>query len=463
MSFSESPSGLSGAGPSAAPPPLAAPRLLVIGCGGIGGVIAAHLFEQGHDVTAYTTNPLIADAINAGGFRVRGEASPGTVRGRAVREIAPGTEPFDYVLLATQPPQVEEAARSVVEHLAPTGAMVCFQNGLCEERIAAIAGPERTFGGIVAWGASMVEPGVYDRTSSGGFVLGRLDGEGDVRLDELARILEAVGPTTVTNNLAGARWSKLAINCAISSLGTIGGDRLGALMRHRFVRRLGLEIMTEVVQVARATGVRLEKVAGTLDLEWIALTDAERAAVGGSPSLFAKHALLLAVGARYRRLRSSMLAAIERGRPAAIDFLNGEVTTRGEALGVPTPINAAVRERVLAIAAGKQKPGLALLRALYEQTRDLVGAPPATAASMAPPPATGSTPPPATRSVPPPATGAAPSATGSTPPPATESAPPAAAERASSNGGAVESAAVAASTASSTAEDAHGDAERPIG
>ncbi|WP_437305665.1 ketopantoate reductase family protein [Sorangium sp. So ce388] len=351
-----------------------APRLLVVGCGGIGGIVAAHLFEQGHDVTAFTTNPVIADAINAAGFRVRGEASPGTVRGRAACELGQDTRPFDYILLATQPPQVEEAARGVVAHLAPAGAMICLQNGLCEERIARIAGPERTFGAIVAWGASMVEPGVYDRTSSGGFVLGRLDGASDARLHELARILEAIGPTTVTDNLAGARWSKLAINCAISSLGTIGGDRLGALLRHRFVRRLALEIMTETVHVSRAVGVRLEKVAGTLDLDWIALTDAERVAAG-SPGLFAKHALLLAVGARYRRMRSSMLAAIERGRPPAVDFLNGEVASRGAALDIATPINAAVREEVLAIAARKRKPSLESLRALFDRTRGLVGAP----------------------------------------------------------------------------------------
>ncbi|WP_437287050.1 ketopantoate reductase family protein [Sorangium sp. So ce406] len=364
-----------------------APRLLVVGCGGIGGIIAAHLVEQGHDVTAFTTNPIIADAINAVGFRVRGEASPGTVRGRAVRELGPDTRPFDYVLLATQPPQVEEAARSVVAHLAPTGAMICLQNGLCEERVARIAGPERTFGGVIAWGASMVEPGVYDRTSSGGFVLGRLDGASDPRLHELARILEAIGPTTVTDNLAGARWSKLAINCAISSLGTVGGDRLGALLRHRFVRRLALEVMTETVQVSRAAGVRLEKVAGTLDLDWVALTDAERSAVG-SPGLFAKHALILAVGARYRRMRSSMLAAIERGRPPAVDFLNGEVVTRGAALDIATPINAAVREEVLAIAARQRKPSLSLLRALFDRTRELAGAPPSAGApSTRPPPA----------------------------------------------------------------------------
>lgn len=382
MSFIDSSAGERAPGSSPARAS-SAPRILVVGCGGIGGIVAAHLVEQGHDVTAFTTNPIIADAINAVGFRVRGEASPGTVRGRAVRELGPDTRPFDYVLLATQPPQVEEAARGVVAHLAETGAMICLQNGLCEERIARIAGPERTFGAIVAWGASMVEPGVYDRTSSGGFVLGRLDGAGDPRLHELARILEAIGPTTVTDNLAGARWSKLAINCAISSLGTIGGDRLGALLRHRFVRRLALEIMTETVQVSRALGVRLEKVAGTLDLDWIALTDAERTAAG-SPGLFAKHALLLAVGARYRRMRSSMLAAIERGRPPAVDFLNGEVVTRGAALHVATPINAAVREEVLAIAARKSKPSVSLLRALFDRTRELAGAPPSSRPPTAP-------------------------------------------------------------------------------
>ena len=358
------------------------PRLLIVGCGGIGGVVAAYLFEQGHDVTALTTNAQIAEAINVHGLRVRGESAPGTVRGRAVRALPTGAPPFDYILLATQPPQVEQAARDVLAHLAPDGAMVCFQNGLCEERVARIAGHERTVGAIVAWGASMVEPGVYDRTSAGGFVLGRLDGAPDYRLDELSRILECIGPTSITENLIGARWSKLAINCAISSLGTVGGDRLGVLLRHRFVRRLALEIMTETVAVARAARVRLEKVSGTLDLDWIALTDTERQAIG-SAGLVAKHALLLAVGARYRRMRSSMLAAIERGRTPAIDFLNGEVITRGAELGVPAPVNAAVRDEVLAIAARRHSPSLELLRDLYDRTRDLAGAPPGPPSSVA--------------------------------------------------------------------------------
>ncbi len=349
-------------------------RFLVVGCGGIGGLVAAHLFAHGHDVTVLTTNTQIASAINSNGFRLLGDERVNAVRGKAETALAPNTRPFDYILLATQPPQVEDAARDVLPFLGERGAMVTFQNGLCEERIAKIAGPDRTLGGVVAWGASMHEPGVYERTSPGGFVLGRMDGAADERLEPLAMALGSIGETIVSNNLAGARWSKLAINCAITSLGALGGERLGVLMRHRFIRRLALEIMTEVVLTSRASNVRLEKVSGTLDLDWIALTNEERTAVG-STGLFAKHAILIAVGTRFRKMRSSMLAAIERGRPPAVDFLNGEITRRGQAYGISTPINSAIQAEVHAVAAKRKTPSIDLCRALYDNTRHLVNAP----------------------------------------------------------------------------------------
>ncbi|MBX3131445.1 MAG: 2-dehydropantoate 2-reductase [Polyangiaceae bacterium] len=345
------------------------PRILIVGCGAIGGVIAGTLLEQGGDVSVLTTNPRIAQVLRDRGVSLRGDDAPEGGKLSAVYErLEPGGPRFDLVLLATQPPQVEEAARAALGALAEQGAMVCFQNGLCEERVAKLAGEARVVGAVVAWGASMLEPGVYERTSAGGFTLGRLDGTKSAALEALALALEAVGPVTLTDNLRGARWSKLAINAAISTLGTIGGDRLGTLMRYRHVRRLALDIMTETVEVARREQVKLEKVSGTLDLEWIALTDAERAA-SGSPGLLAKHTLLLAVGARYRRLRSSMLSAIERGRPPAVDFLNGEIVERAVRYELPAPVNAMARDWVWAIARGELKPAHDRLRELYEATR----------------------------------------------------------------------------------------------
>ena len=336
-------------------------RFLVMGCGAVGGVVASHLLESDQDVVAYSSNGAIADAVEARGFQLRGEGAPRTVQGRITREVPRG--PFDVVVLATQPNHVEVAAQSALPSLADDGVMLCLQNGLCEPRVARIAGAARTIGAVVAWGAAMPEPGLYDRTAAGGFTLGRIDGSSDARMQEVARVLECIGPTEITPNLTGKRWSKLAINCNVSSLGTLGGDRLGALLQHRFVRRLGLEVMTEVVHVARREQVKLEKVSGTLDLEWIALTEDERRA-SGSPSLLAKHALLYAVGLRFRRMRSSMLAAIERGREPSVDYLNGEVVDLGRKHGVPTPLNARVRDLVWEVARGKRKPGMDLLREL---------------------------------------------------------------------------------------------------
>jgi len=345
-------------------------RILVVGAGGIGGVLTSYLVEQGRRVSCVARRKEIASALRERGPVLRDEHGEREIRGELeVHLEAPASGEFDFVLLATQPDQVEEAARGARHLLAKDGAMVCFQNGLCEERIARIAGGERVLGGIIAFGASAPEPGVYERTSSGGFMLGRLDGRlDDPRLERLATALEAVGPVDLTANLRGARWSKLALNCAISSLGTIAGERLGPLVLHRFARRLALEVMTEAVHVARAEKVRLQKVSGTIDLEWVALTDAERSAPA-SPSLLAKHALLLAVGARYRRLRSSMLAALERGREPPVDFLNGEVVERARRHGISVPLNEAVVEAVKAIHRRHRSPSMDSLRALFDETR----------------------------------------------------------------------------------------------
>ncbi|MCX5744912.1 MAG: ketopantoate reductase family protein [Proteobacteria bacterium] len=333
------------------------PRILVMGAGGIGGFVAATLTEIGAAVTAVSTNASIRAAVDATGYRVVDEGEEHTVRGW-VSQAPEGR--YDLCILATQPPNVEEAARTALPHLNPDAAVVVLQNGLCEERIAAIVGEERVVGGIVAWGASMTEPGRYERTAAGGFTLGRLSGVVDADVRKIAELLEAVGPTTTTTNLRGARWSKLALNCAVSTLGTLAGEKLGPIVRVRKYRRLALELMTEAVQVARAEGVELEKVSGTLDLNWIALTEADRAA-RLSASLTAKHALLLAVGLRYRRMRSSMLAAIERGRTPAIDFLNGEVVARGKKHDLPTPFNQRAVDAIWDIANGKASSSRATL------------------------------------------------------------------------------------------------------
>src|SRR5438067_11595020 len=139
----------------------AQPRILVMGAGGIGGIVAATLTEVGSAVTAVSTNATIRAAVDRAGFRIVDEGEERAVRGW----IAPAPEgKYDLCVLATQPPNVEDAARAALPHLAEDARVVVLQNGLCEESVAAIVGEPRVVGAIVAWGASMSVPGSYERT-----------------------------------------------------------------------------------------------------------------------------------------------------------------------------------------------------------------------------------------------------------------------------------------------------------
>jgi 2-dehydropantoate 2-reductase len=346
-------------------------RIAVIGCGGIGGVVAATLTRAGADVTPIVGNPAIAKALVEHGYRVREldgtEWSVATKRA-PILEAKDAAAPFDLAIVATQSTTLEKALAGARGQLADGAWVVTCQNGLPEDRARAVVGAMDGDGGggvvgcVVGWGASMIDPGLYKRTSKGGLTL-----EGGPGAAGLAPLLLAASPVVIAEDFAGVRWSKLAINCVTTTLGAIGGVALGRLLSHRPVRRLALEVFAEVAAVAAASGVRVQPVGGTLDIDKIAINEAERHLAFGSPALAYKHSVLLAVGFKYRRLRSSMLYALERGRPPEIDFLNGEIVRRGAQLGVPTPVNAALVETVRAIEARRLTSSVAVLRALHDR------------------------------------------------------------------------------------------------
>lgn len=245
-------------------------RIGVIGLGAIGGVVVRRLGVP-VDVAAR-----------------RGERLPAAA--------------YDFILLCTRTQDLEGALRPAAPLLAPDGAVVCLQNGLPEERAARLVGPARVLGAVIGWSAS---PG-GEVTGRGRFTLGGLS----PRLQQAAELLQRVFPVKVTQNLAGARWSKLALNCALSTLGGCSGLSLGELAARREVRALALRVVAEVVEVASERGVRMEAVSGLrpdLLVRW--------------PLSLQHLAVWLAVRGRTRQ-RTGMIALLEQGRPSGIDDLN---------------------------------------------------------------------------------------------------------------------------------------------
>src|SRR5512143_3468579 len=108
------------------------PRVLVMGAGSIGGIVAATLTEIGSAVTAVSTNEGIRSAVDRSGYRIVDEGEERVVRGW----VSPAPEgKYDLCVLATQPPHVEDAARTALPHHAQDARVVGLQNGLCEDRV----------------------------------------------------------------------------------------------------------------------------------------------------------------------------------------------------------------------------------------------------------------------------------------------------------------------------------------
>ncbi|HEX7125388.1 MAG TPA: ketopantoate reductase family protein [Thermodesulfobacteriota bacterium] len=336
----------------------------VVGCGAVGGVLGAHLTRsasQGEPGSGEDLRPWLVcrpgshlDAIRAqGGLRVRGPDYEGVVPVRVAAGVAevpgaPGT-----VLLAVKAGDVEAACRELVPRLEPRSMVVSLQNGLCEERIAAVVGRERTIGAIVGWGATLARPGEVVQTSRGHTTIGELDGTVTPRLRALEALLEVVEPVRVSTNILGALWTKLIINSATSTLGAVTGLTLGEMLSKPVVRWVARHLVAESVRVADAEGIRLEPFGGRVDLRRVAWRAG--GGIGAWWHNLAGGAALRLAANRYRGLRSVMLQDLDRGRRTEVDDFNGVLVARGAARGVPTPLNAALVEMVHEIERGERQ------------------------------------------------------------------------------------------------------------
>ena len=323
-------------------------RLAVVGAGAIGGIVAAFLSRQGWDLELVTKHAQIAEQAAYPGlsvFGVRGELRAPV---KAVTQIGQLTGSKDVVLLATKATEAQEAAMALLPFLHGESLVVSLQNGICEEALAEVLGRSRVVGCVVGWGATMHGPGRLEMTSTGEFVLGCLDNRPEPRLNDLAEMLSAIVPARVSDNILGELYGKLIVNSCINSLGALTGLYLGQMLAQARARRLFEAIMREAMAVALAMGLTVAPGGGG-KLDYYRFLDG-----GGALARLRRDLTIRVVGFKYRRLKSSTLQSLERGRPSEIDYLNGYICRKGDELGMPTPVNDPVVALVKEIESGQR-------------------------------------------------------------------------------------------------------------
>ena len=324
-------------------------RIAIYGAGSLGTVMGAFLARSGVSADLVNRNRAHIEALRKNGARITGTVEMTVPVTALLPEEMTGV--YDIIFLMTKQLDNAKTVTFLRNYLAEDGVIVTLQNGIPEDSIAEIVGPERTAGCTVEWGATLVGPGKSRLTSDPAglsFHMGSMPGLSDEKLLQVKSVLEKMCPVEIETNLPGARWSKLLINATFSGLGTVMGCTFGEVTKNPVSRDLAARCMKEVIGVGRAAGVTFAPVQGkniTALFDWS----------GPVKKAFSKLIMPIAMK-KHAAIEPSMLQDLKKGKPCEIDAINGVVCAWGKKKGIPTPVNDRIVEIVHEIQDGKRKP-----------------------------------------------------------------------------------------------------------
>ncbi len=297
-----------------------------MGAGAVGGYFGALLHRGGLDVTLIARGRHL-EAIKAHGLRIKSIQGDLTVPAKVVGDPR-AVGPVDLILFCVKSYDTESAARQCLPIVHASTAILSLQNGVDnEEKIAMVAGGEKVLGGVAYIGAAVSEPGVIVQTAEGRIVFGEMHGGISEQVRRLEQTFRDAGfPAEVSSNIKAILWGKLCWNAAFNALNTLVGGEVRLLVERPETRRLARQVMEEVQAVAIANGVPLSDDLVERLLQW---TDT-------------------AAGA----MKTSTRQDLEAGKALEAEALNGAVVRKGEAAGVPTPLNFALYALLKAIDPG---------------------------------------------------------------------------------------------------------------
>jgi len=277
-----------------------------MGAGAVGCYYGGMLARAGHAVTLIG-RPRHVEAMRRDGLLMETQAFRAHIPLEASTE-ASAVKGASLVLFCVKSTDTERAAAQIAPHLQPDALVLSLQNGVDNiERLQAALRQE-VRPAVVYVATEMAGPGHVKHHGGGELVIPPTGGG-----DELIGMFSEAGvPVRISDNVAGALWLKLILNCTYNALSAITQMPYARLVQGEGIEAVMRDAVEECLAVARAEDVT---VPGDV---WEAVQRIHRT----MPSQL-----------------SSTAQDLARGRRTEIDHLNGYVVRKGEALGIATPVN----------------------------------------------------------------------------------------------------------------------------
>jgi 2-dehydropantoate 2-reductase len=282
-------------------------KIAVMGAGAVGCYYGGMLARAGHEVVLIA-RPQHVEAIRHDGLHLETKTFDEHVRLAASTE-ASAAQGADLVLFCVKSTDTESAGAQLRPHLASHALVLCLQNGVDNaDRLRSVLPPHQVAAAVVYVASEMAAAGHVKHHGRGELVI-----EPSGASEAVAQALIGAGvPTEISDNVRGALWLKLIINCAYNALSAISQLPYGQVVAGAGVTDVMREVVDECLAVAKAEGV----------------------SVGADA-----HAAVRKIAATMPSQYSSTAQDLARGKKTEIDYLNGLVVRRGHALGIATPAN----------------------------------------------------------------------------------------------------------------------------
>ena len=297
-------------------------RVAVVGAGAVGCWFGGMLARAGVPVT-FIGRPSHVEAMRRDGLRLSGATYDEHVRVEASTDVAAAAGAA-LVLVCVKSTDTERTGAELAPHLAPGACVLSLQNGVDNApRLQAVLG-RPVAPAVVYVATEMGGPGHVRHLGRGELVIpADTSASAGLSSADIVALFDRAGvPVDLSDNVVGALWGKLLLNCGYNAISAIADAPYGRMVTLPGVAQTVHDAVAECLAVAAALGVVIP---GDV---WASVTRIATSMPGQV---------------------SSTCQDLRRGKPTEIDHLNGYIVREGDRLGIPVPLNRALHALVKAL------------------------------------------------------------------------------------------------------------------
>jgi 2-dehydropantoate 2-reductase len=291
-------------------------RIAIFGVGGVGGYFGWRLAQSGEDVVFIARGENLR-ALKDRGLTVDTPDGKSSVLPVQATDDPLAVGPVDAVVVGVKAWQVPEVAPVLRPLIGPGTFVVPLQNGVeAPTHLAAALGPEHVFGGLCYIVSYVVEPGHICHAGMEPYVaFGELDNQFSQRGQQLQEAFMRAGVRAeIPADIHAAMWEKFLFIASLSALAAVTRVPVGILRTIPETRSMLQELISEIVDVARARNISLKERAAESTMAVVDRLPAEST--------------------------TSMQRDIMEGRPSELTTQCGAVVRLGREVGQMAPLNS---------------------------------------------------------------------------------------------------------------------------